>query len=402
MATTTDERKKLFSVYRNQPNLVYFDYAATTFMPDSVVDAWVKYQTEIGLSANRNRSWLGVTALDYLEQSRTRVGEFFQAGPDYELIFTKNATESLNIAAKGFSSQLAEGDIILLSSLEHHSNLLPWQKVAEETGAIIVQLPLKEDGGLEYELLGSLSGKNVKVVSMSLISNVTGHQLDYQRIKAFADQEKAPLILDISQAAAHQQISLSEYQADAYALSAHKMYGPKSIGGLFLKKKWVPQLEPFMYGGGMVWSAGGHKKEWADGHQKFEAGTFDVGLAYAWSKACDFIEEIGSASIEARNASIYRSLTTALEDLDTLELVPNGAEHSHALVSFDFHKLHSHDLEAELSRRNILIRTGHMCSQNTLRELNKVSLNRLSWGIGVTDEDVDYFIHILRELGSAF
>lgn len=398
MQKTISELRNEFEIYRNNPDIAYLDYSATTFMPDSVVSAWTKYHSTVSISANRNRSWLGMKACDYLDHSRLKISEFFQADESYDLIFTKNATESLNIAANGFGTLLNVGDIILLSSLEHHSNMLPWNKVAKEKGAIIVLIPLKKDGDLDYEILNLLKGKNVKIVSVSLVSNVTGHQIDYKRIKEFVDEEQANYILDISQAVAHKMINLKEYNADAYALSAHKMYGPKNIGGLFIKKNLMQKIDPYMYGGGMVWNSGGSKKEWADGHQKFEAGTFDVGLAYAWSKACEFIEEISFENIEKNNIIIYKRLIEAFQDIKNIKLAKNGHTHINSLLSFEFEKMHSHDLEAELSKRNIIIRTGHMCSQNTLRELNKVSLNRVSFGIGVTNKNIEDLINAIKEL----
>lgn len=392
--------RKTFKIFRNNPGLVYLDYSATTFMPDSVMNKWIKYHSEVSISANRNRSSLGIKAINYLEDSRRNISNFFNSNESYDLIFTKNATESLNIIANGFGELLNKGDIILLSSIEHHSNIIPWQKVAEKNGAIIVLIPLKDDGSLDYEILDLLKGQNVKIVSLSLVSNVTGYQIDHKKIKKFVDQEEANYILDISQAVAHMEIDLSKYNADAYALSAHKMYGPKNIGGLFLKKKLTKKISPYIYGGGMVWNFAGPKKEWAEGHKKFEAGTFDVGLAYAWSHACDFIKDVSFERIEKVNRDIYQKFFIALSDIKDIELVKNGDRHLNSLLSFQHRRIHSHDLEEELSKENIVLRTGHMCSQNTLRELEKVSLNRISWGIGVTNNNIDKFIDVIKKLDS--
>lgn len=385
-----------FEIYRNNPNISYLDYSATTFIPDSVIGAWVEYHSNIGISANRNRSWLGVKSAECLEKSRMKIKKFFRADETYDLIFTKNATESLNIIANGFGGLLNEGDIILLGCLEHHSNILPWNEKAKEKGAIIVLMPLRDNGDLNYDILDSLEGKNVKIVSISLASNVTGNYIDYKKIKDFADKEKAKFIMDISQAIASSEINLTELGADAYALSAHKMYGPKSIGGLFLKKKALQSIEPYMYGGGMVWNSEGSKKTWSDGPQKFEAGTYDVGLVYAWSRACEFIEEVSFEVIKERNQVIYEAIYKELGEMKNVEIIPNGTVYLESLLSFECKDIHSHDLEKVLSMKNIIIRTGHLCSQNALRELNKVSINRVSWGIGVTDESIDSFIKTIK------
>lgn len=398
MKNLMDELRNEFGFYRKNKEIIYLDYSATTFMPDIVTDAWNDYHTSISLSANRNRSYLGIKASEVLQQSREKISGFFDSKNEYDLVFTKNATESLNIIANGIKDELLPGDIILISSLEHHSNILPWSKIAKEKDAILVLIPLNKDGNLNYDILDELKGKCVKVISVSLVSNVTGHKIDHKRIYDFAKQEKAKYILDISQAVAHEKLNLNEYGADMFALSAHKMYGPKSIGGLFIKKELIERVKPYMLGGGMVWSSVGTNKEWAKGTSKFEAGTTDVALAYSWSKACKFINDVGFNTIGEINSYIYERLYSEMAQISEVELINNGKNHISSLLTFDYNNLHSHDLEVLLDEKNIVLRTGHMCSQNTMRELNKVSLNRLSWGLGVTDKNIDEFLNAIRNI----
>lgn len=393
-----EQLRDVFDIYTKNEQLCYLDYAATTFMPRTVLSAWEEYHSTVSIAAGRNKSFLGNEANRTLTQSRERLKKFFHVESEYEFIFTKNATEALNTAAFGMRECLNEGDIILLSALEHHSNLLPWEQVAAQTGAIIVMIPLTEDGGLMYEILDDLALQQVKIVSLSLVSNVTGYQIDTERIQQFVKKVGAFYILDISQAVAHERFDCTIYNADMYMLSAHKMYGPKNIGGLIIKQTLLSMIKPMMYGGGMVWNITGEVKEWADGASKFEAGTFDVGLAFAWSKACDFLEAVTFTEIKNHNKITYDKLKEALSQIEDIIIVKNGQHHTHALLSFDYKKMHSHDLELALSERNIVIRTGHMCSQNTLRELGFVSLNRLSWGIGVTDEVTTKFVNALKEI----
>jgi len=217
----------------------------------------------------------------------------FAAGKEYELAFSKNATESLNAVAWGIRRRVTQGDLILVSALEHHSNYLPWQRLAEEVGAILIEIPLQLSGELDFSILESLAGQGVKVVSVTHTSNATGHCIDVVRLSRFAREEGAIMVLDAAQSAGHQLVNLSNIDVDFLAVSAHKMLGPKNIGGLLARKSLCNELEPLLLGGGMVWSAGGGRPEWSAYPQKLEAGTIDPGLAGAWAESCRFLGELG-------------------------------------------------------------------------------------------------------------
>ncbi|MBV5327494.1 MAG: aminotransferase class V-fold PLP-dependent enzyme [Chlorobium sp.] len=390
--------KELFPFFRQNRKLHYLDHAATTFMPDCVVTAWLRYHSEIGISSGRNRSYLGYSAANHMESARESIKDFFAAGEEYELAFSKNATESLNAVAWGIRRRVTQGDLILVSALEHHSNYLPWQRLAEETGAVLIEIPLIASGELDFSILESLAGQGVKVVSVTHTSNATGHCVDVARLSSFARKEGAIMVLDAAQSAGHQLVALSTLDVDFLAVSAHKMLGPKNIGGLLTRKSLCDELEPLLLGGGMVWSAGSGRPEWSAYPQKLEAGTIDPGLAGAWAESCRFLAELGWDTIRAHEERLARRLRDTLERNHRVRLVPAGVACSPAITSFTIDGIHSHDLETFLAERGIIIRTGHLCAQPTLRRTSLNSINRVSIGIGTTESDVDAFLDALATL----
>jgi len=278
---------------------------------------------------------------------------------------------------------------------EHHSNILPWEGVARKTGACLVQLPLLENGDINYEFVNSIDKKRIKVLSMSAVSNVNAHVVDMNWLKNLIAECKAFSILDVSQAAGHRKISFDEIGADAYVMSAHKMYGPKNIGAAIVKKEKIDFMEPFIVGGGMVWNSLGAVPKWHIGARKFEAGTFDVGLVKAWAEACNYLNNIGMEKICQSDKSIWEYAKSRLNNKHFV-IVPGGDECS-SIVSFCVNNLHAHDVAHIAAKHNFEIRTGHMCAQGTLNNFGFTSLCRLSWGIGSDVEDVKAFIGLLEE-----
>lgn len=242
-------------MFRRNPELVYLDYAATTFMPDRVMEAWNEYQSNVGVSIGRGNHPLSIKAAEIFDSSGRTILDYFNAGDSYDISYTKNATESANLLADAFGSCLGAGDIVLMSPYEHHSNILPWKRAADERGACIVMFPVREDGSLQYDFAYKLDLKRVKAVSVTMVSNVTSYLTDMERIKQIAEDSGAYVIWDISQAAGHMPIDCEGLGADAYFMSAHKMYGPKNIGGVLIRKERLEELPPFLLGGGMVWNA---------------------------------------------------------------------------------------------------------------------------------------------------
>lgn len=383
-----------FPLYRNYPDLVYLDYAATTFMPDPVIEAWLNYHRTVAVSHSRGCGFLADRAIQEFESSREILCSFFGARDEYEFVFGKNATECLNMLAYGLESHLSPGEIILMSPYEHHSNLLPWQMVARKTGACLLQIPMDDEGGIDYSFLDNVDCSLIKVISVSLVSNVNGHEFNIDRLRDLVNSSRAFLIIDVSQAVGHRNLDFCDLKADAYVMSAHKMYGPKNIGAAFIHREFMDRLAPFIYGGGMVWDSMGADPIWHRDWRKFVAGTFDVGLVVAWSKACRYLMSIGMDMVVQSDLLMWNYFQRCSEEYGLL-LMPGGSVYS-SLCSFRIPGLHSHDIESLVGAHRIEIRCGHLCAQNMLNDLGVTSLCRVSWGIGSCTDDIDRLLEVIK------
>lgn len=383
-----------FEIYKNNRELVYLDYAATTFMPETVISSWVDYQQNVGVSFNRGDGALSEKAQYIFEDSKTEILHFFDAYNRYDMAFGKNATECLNLLANSVGKGLKPGDIILMSPYEHHSNILPWTYIAKNTGACLVQLPLSEDGGINYEFINSLDSKRIKVISMTMVSNINAYVIDINWIKKLVAGCSAFFILDVSQAVGHRKINFLEINADAYVMSAHKMYGPKNIGAAIIKKDILEELSPYILGGGMVWNSLGAEPKWHRGARKFEAGTLDVGLIKAWSEACKYLSGINMDNVMQTEKKIWKYLIKQIGD-EKINIIPGGGACA-TICSFTIDGLHPHDIAELMAKNQIEIRTGHMCAQSTLNSFGVASICRISWGIGSSMNDIDRFLRILK------
>ena len=388
-------KKNDFSFYRRHRDFIYLDYAATTFMPDMVINSWVDYHQNISIGCNRGNGVLSQLAQSEYEKSKSTILSFFEADKEYDIIFGKNATECLNVLAGILKEFLKPGDIILMGPYEHHSNILPWQAVAKATGACMVQLPLMEDGEICYGFIEKIDIKRIKIISISAVSNINSHMIDLNFIKNVMQLCTAFCILDVSQAVGHKKLSFFNIKADAYVMSAHKMYGPKNVGAVVIRKEKIEKLSPYFLGGGMVWNALGAAPTWHTGARKFEAGTFDVGLVKSWSKACEYLSSIGMENICQSDKEIWEYTKKKLNS-NKIHIIPGGDIYS-SMCSFTIDGIHPHDIAEKLIAYECEIRTGHMCAQETLNNFGVTSLCRISWGIGSSIEDIERFIQILDE-----
>lgn len=389
------DRRKDFSVFRKDGNVKYLDYAATTFMPDQVIERWVDYQQNIGVSCNHGNGILSDLAQQEYSNSKNNILNFFNADSEYDLIFGKNATECLNIVAYSLKEKVKRGDIILMGPYEHHSNILPWEKVARETGACLVQLPLLETGEINYDFFDSLDKNMIKVISISMISNINANAIDYEWIKKAQQECDALMILDASQMAGHRRLECKKINADVYVMSAHKMYGPKNIAAAIVKKECIEEMNPILVGGGMVWNSLGAAPSWQYGSRKFEAGTFDVGLICAWAEACDYLKKIGMDAVSESDEMMWTYVSNRLDN-KIFSVIP-GANDFSSMVSFVVNSFHPHDVAELATLHNFEIRTGHMCAQGALEQLGYKSICRLSWGIGSDISDIEAFVCLIEE-----
>ena len=389
------DRRNDFSIFKKNGNITYLDYAATTFMPDQVIMNWVDYQQNIGVSCNRGNGILSDYAQQEYINSKSNILKFFDAENEYDLLLGKNATECLNIMAYSLKEKVFQGDIILMGPYEHHSNILPWEKVAREMGACLVQLPLLENGEINYDFYDILDKKRVKIISISMISNINAYTVDTTWIKKVKKDCNALFILDASQMVGHCLLECKRIDADAYIMSAHKMYGPKNIAAAIVKKQLIDEMNPVLVGGGMVWNSLGETPSWQLGYRKFEVGTFDVGLVRAWSESCEYLKNIGMDVVSESDEKIWAYVRNRL-DKKLFSVVPGASDFS-SMVSFVVNSVHPHDIAEVATSHNFEIRTGHMCAQGTLEQLGYKSLCRLSWGIGSDISDIEAFVCLIEE-----
>lgn len=389
------DRRNDFGIFRKNKNIKYLDYAATTFMPDQVIERWVDYQQNIGVSCNRGNGILSDLAQQEYDNSKKSILQFFNARNDYDLIFGKNATECLNIVAYSLKEKVKQGDIILMGPYEHHSNILPWEKVAKETGACLVQLPLLETGEIDYAFFDMLDKRLIRVISISMISNINSNSIDFEWIKKAKQECGAYIILDASQMVGHRRLECEKINADVYVMPAHKMYGPKNIASAVVKKQLIEEMNPILVGGGMVWNSLGSAPSWQPGSRKFEAGTFDVGLLCAWAESCNYLMNIGMDVVSESDRRIWSYVSDRF-DQKLFSVIPGSSNFS-SMVSFVVNSVHPHDIAELATAHNFEIRTGHMCAQGALEQLGHKSICRLSWGIGSDISDIEAFVCLIEE-----
>ena len=371
----------------------YFDYAATTFMPQCVMQAWQDINTACGVFIGRGSGILARRADEILHHAEAVFSAFFDLSEDYQYLYAKNVTEAINIIALGLEQQLEPLDIIAVGCYEHHSNYLPWKRLAEKTGALFCEIPVDSGGNPDYGFIARYRDR-IKILSVSAVSNSFGYETDLDRICAEIGTDTM-LFVDQSQVSAHRPINNSP-QIGAHFLSSHKMYGPKNIALAAVRKDLLAKLEPVILGGGMVESVG-FSSAWLPGREKFMAGTMDIGLIGAWAEACRFVEAVGYRAIADRDRILSCQIRERLREL-RYERVAMGDRCVDYIISFSHPSIHAHDVNELLSARNVLIRSGNLCSQNALRKLGNNAINRISLGLGITDKDIKLLCNALGDM----
>lgn len=376
--------------------LHYFDYAATTFMPRQVIEKWVAYQNTVGVYYGKGNNLLSKAAQEIMRESESRIRQFLAVGEEYQFIYAKNTTEAINLVALSLADHIKPMDYIMVGPYEHHSNYLPWKHLAKNRDAVFMEMPVDSEGNVDYEYIKQYR-QRIKVMSVSSVANTNGYAIELDKLLEIMG-ENTLFFVDESQKLAHSPIKVHPKIAGHY-LSSHKMYGPKNIAAALVKKDIIQQMSPILLGGGMVNSVG-FQDTWAPGHYRFEAGTMDIGTIYAWAEACAFLEDIGFATIQARDDYCYRAVYHVLKNNENIELVKNGGRGVTSLISFTDRRWHAHDLEYLLARKNIIIRSGNLCSQNSIRKYNNYAINRISFGLGISENDLGQLVDVLKELQS--
>ena len=380
----------------NGRKLVYFDNGATTQKTQSVINTESNYYQMENSNVHRGVHFLSRLATDKFEETRNAVQNFIGAQEALEVIFTRGATESINIIANGYRSLLKKGDEIILSELEHHSNIVPWQMCCKYSGANLKIIPLLEDGSLDIAGFESLISEKTKLVSISHISNTLGTINPVKDIIKKAHEVGAKVMVDGAQAASHISLNVQELGVDFYCFSAHKMFGPTGVGILYGKKNLLNKLPVYQGGGEMIKDVSFKKTTYADLPHKFEAGTPNIAGIIAFKKAVDFITDVGISNIAKYEQTLLEYATEELLKINGLKIY-GTAKNKSAIISFNIDGLHPYDIGMILDKFGVAIRTGHHCTQPIMEKFNIPGTARVSLALYNTKEEIDICIEAIKK-----
>ncbi|MCK5214534.1 MAG: cysteine desulfurase [Candidatus Omnitrophica bacterium] len=369
--------------------LVYFDNAATTLKPESVLRALEQYYTTGTSNVHRGVHYLSERATANFEKSRDKVRDFIHAAKSTEIIFTRGTTEGINLVAHGYGRKfLKKGDEILISGMEHHSNIVPWQILCDEVGGNLKVIPLNDDGDIIFEEFEKLLSKKTKFVSIVYISNSLGTINPIKKVIDAAHQFNIPVLIDGAQAISHQKIDVQESGCDFFAFSAHKLFGPTGVGVLYGKAELLNQMNPYQSGGDMISSVTFEKTTYNILPYKFEAGTPNVAGVIALSAALEYIEKVGYDNIVAYEHDLLEYGNKVLSEIPNLRIIGTAREKA-AIFSFVLPNIHPHDLGTLVDEDGVAIRTGHHCTQPVMKHFNIPATSRASLAFYNTKEEID-------------
>ena len=372
-------------------DLVYLDNAATSQTPLAVIEAITHYYSYYNANIHRGVHSLSQEATDAYEQARIKVQKHFNAAHAYEVILTAGTTHSINIVASGFEALLKAGDELLVSALEHHSNIVPWQMAAEKTGAVLKVIPMLIDGTLDMAAFHAMISPATKLVFCNHVSNALGTVNPIQEIIGAAHAVGAAVLIDGAQAAPHIQADVQALDVDFYVVSAHKICGPTGVGMLYGKEKWLEKLPPYQGGGEMIATVSCEKTTYAGLPHKFEAGTPNISGGIAFGAALDYMHGIGFDKIAAYEQELLVYATKALLGIEGLEIYGTAAEKT-AVVSFNIKGLHPYDIGSILDQMGIAVRTGHHCAQPIMDYYSIPGTVRASFSFYNTFEEIDRLV----------
>ena len=381
----------------NDEPLVYLDNAATTQKPTAVLAALETYYREANANVHRGVHTLAERATTGYEAAREKVQHFINANESAEVLFTRGTTTSLNWVAKSYGeANVRQGDEILISVMEHHSNLIPWQQLAKKTGAALKYIELTEEGMLDMESFHAQLSEKTKIVALAHVSNVLGVINPIQDIARLAHARGAVLVVDGAQAVPHMPVDVQELEADFYAFSGHKMVGPTGIGVLYGKRTLLEQMDPVEFGGEMIAVVDEQDSTWKELPWKFEAGTPNIAGAIGLGAAIDYLSTIGLSTIQEHEKSLMAYLWPKLIAIPGLIVYgPKDIAKRTGIVTFNLDGLHPHDVATAMDMEGVAIRAGHHCAQPLMRRLSADSTARASFYLYNTTADVDKFIEAL-------
>ncbi|KIL43703.1 cysteine desulfurase [Jeotgalibacillus campisalis] len=392
-----NEIRRQFPILDQEVNghpLVYLDSAATSQKPLSVIQTLDEYYRGYNSNVHRGVHTLGTRATDRYEGAREKVKKFINASSMQEVIFMRGTTTAINTIAQGYGREkVGKGDEIVITHMEHHSNIIPWQQLAKATGAELKYVPLQEDGTLSLDDVRETVTKNTKIVSIMMVSNVLGTMNPIKEITKIAHENGAIMVVDGAQAAPHMKVDVQDLDCDFFAFSGHKMGGPTGIGVLYGKKDILNKMEPIEFGGEMIDFVGLQESTWKELPWKFEGGTPIIAGAIGLGAAIDFLEEVGLDEIEKHEHHLAAYAMDKMSQIEDMTIYgPADPKERAGLVTFNLADVHPHDLATVLDAEGIAIRAGHHCAQPLMKWLNVSSTARASFYLYNTEEDIDKLV----------
>lgn len=377
----------------NDEPLIYLDNAATTQKPQAVLDVLNHYYLQDNANVHRGVHTLAERATAEFEAARKKVQQFIHANSNKEIIFTKGTTDSLNIIAQSYGEFIQAGDEIVISKMEHHANLIPWQQLAKRKQAVLRYIPLTADGHLDVQAAKTIINEKTAIVALAQVSNVLGTVNPVKEMAQLAHQHQAIMVVDGAQAVAHMPVDVQELDCDFYCFSGHKMCGPTGIGVLYGKQALLEKMEPVAFGGEMIDFVDLYESTWTELPWKFEAGTPNIAGAIGLGAAIDYLEKIGMQTIHDYEQAIVAELLPKLQQIEGLTIYgpQNPTEHT-AVIAFNLDHLHPHDVASALDMQGIAVRAGHHCAQPLIKELGCFATARASFYFYNTKEEADQLV----------
>ncbi|MFD1403016.1 aminotransferase class V-fold PLP-dependent enzyme [Robinsoniella peoriensis] len=388
-----------FPILQNR-ELIYLDSAATSQKPRQVMDAMTRFYEAENANPMRGLYGLSIRATETYERARHTIKEFIGARHDCEIIFTRNTTESINLAAYSYGlSNITKGDEIVVTIMEHHSNLLPWQMVAKQTGAKLIFLYCSENGSIPWSEVQTKIGSRTKLVGIAHVSNVIGCTNPVREIITYAHKMGAVVLVDGAQAVPHMAVDVQDLDADFYAFSGHKLLGPMGIGVLYGKKQLLEEMPPFLTGGEMIDTVSQQDASFAPLPHKFEAGTVNAQGAAGLEAAVCYLKEVGYEEIQKREEILVERAMEGIRKIPHVHLIGSGNPKEHSgILTFTIDGVHPHDIASIMDSAHIAIRAGHHCAEPLMKFLNVNATARASVYFYNTEEEIDIFLENLRQV----
>lgn len=392
----------ILGVKVNGKPLAYLDSAASAQMPQQVIDRLTHYHSHEHANIHRGVHYLSEQATNAYEAARAKVRRFINAGEDREVIFTRGTTNAINTVAHGFGRAfVGEGDEIVISHMEHHSNIVPWQMLCEERGATLKVIPIDESGLLLLDEYRRILGPRTKLVAVTHVSNVLGTINPLKEIIELAHAQGTPVLVDGAQGVPHMKVDVQDLDCDFYAFSGHKMCGPTGIGVLYGKASWLEKMQPYEGGGDMILSVSFEKTTFNKIPYKFEAGTPPIAAAIGLGAAVDYLESVGVNAIETHEHNLVAYGTEALSAVKGVRIYGTAPEKA-GVLSFNIEGVHAHDVGTILNDEGVAVRTGHHCAQPLMQRYGVPATARASFYLYNTIEEVDQLVTAIRRVQQIF